>query len=228
MQLNNIFNRLTDIELSQLSIGGADEDGITEHDYPKIITAINAGMEQLYIRFPLKLQEIMIQQFDHITNYKLHSDFALSNTASTEPYKYINDYAPDTFTDDVIKIELVYNEIGVEVPLNDADDHYSFFTPEFNILQIPYPDAVNAASVVYRAMPTLISRTETDTTTEVAVPPTMVEPLIAYTTHLLVNDQEDKQTFLAKYLRLCEDLEKYGSFNVARNTNLKLWRNGWV
>jgi len=233
MLLSTVFDRLTTIELSQLAVGGEEEGAIEESNYPKILTAINGALNQLYIRFPLKLQEVMIQQFDHISNYTLHTDFAQSNTASTEVYKYINDYAAEPFTDDVIKVELVYNEIGVELPLNDPDDHYSVFTPQYNVLQIPYPDAANAVSVVYRATPTLLVTTSTDLTVDVPIPPQMIEPLIAYTAHLIfgagnIGGSEDASAYLAKYLRLCEDLEKYGAFNVTRNTNLKLWRNGWV
>ena len=185
MLLSEIFEYLSYGELAQVSLGGGGthEIGILPEDYPKIITNINLGLTELHKRLPLKQNEVIIKLYSHITNYILHSDYSESNLASSKPYKYIQDQNNlEPFNDDVILIRHVYDEAGDEFPINNLNESTSLFTPQQNVLQVPWPDNENSLSIIYRAGPKKInhiglSRPEL---VEVDLPPQFLEPLCSY------------------------------------------------
>jgi len=236
MILSEIFDHLTYGELSQLAIGGNNTDGIKEADYKAIVGHINLALTELYKRFPLKLNSVAIQLYDHITNYKLHSDYAITNESSTETYKYIIDSPYYPFTDDVLMIERVINENAEELPLNDTNEYYSLFTPMYNVVQVPYPDLDNAIEVQYKAAPTKIDTTvdgfDPDTT-EVVIPNHMLEPLLTYVAYRIytgnkLNKGSDISNLYSKFNALCAEIDYKGLVNKDINTNLNFWRNGWA
>jgi len=231
MLLSELLESLSLVELSQLAVSGESTRAIPIDMYPIVITHINSALSQLYSKFPLKHRQVIIQQYAHIANYVLHDRYARSNTTSTETYKYIMDSEFDIFTNDVISVDRVFNENGDEVSLNNADDYYSVFTRVYNVIQTPYPEDENAWTVIYRASPTKIDvNIEDPSTVEVEFPPHMLEALSAYVAHKALStiNPDASSTAIGKFLRLCEDMDKYGLYNRDFNTNLKLWRNGWV
>lgn len=155
MILLQLMKDLTYGELAQLEIGklipGEFQSEPDPTKYEQLLTHINLALNEIYMRFFLSSKEIDIQQHAEITHYLLHSDFAESNTASLEDPKYIIDTAETPFQDDILKIEEVYDEEGLKLPLNDTTEDTSLYTPNFRTVQHPYPDDANMFSVQYRA-----------------------------------------------------------------------------
>lgn len=150
MYLSKLFKQLATGELSQVAI--SENGSIQEDSYDAIITHLNIGLTKLYTRFPLLEKEVVIQQFEHITQYRLSSKYAVSNEDSTEVYKYIIDSTDNPFMDDVLRVEQVFDEEGNYIKLNDEyTDGRVFFTPAYDLLQIPMPEENNAVFVTYRA-----------------------------------------------------------------------------
>jgi len=219
MLLSEIFNHLSDGELSQLALGNGDLQEIEAKNYRKLINYINLGLTELYKRFPIKIKEVVVQQYDHIATYYLHTKYAQTNTASTETYKYIVDYVADPFDGQVFNIEAVFDEDGQEVPLNDEELLYSIFTPQYNAIQVPYPELENALSVSYRSGPTKIDTSTTDIyNTEVDVPEYLLEPLLTYIAYKAYaganysNGQEGVNIY-SKFLAQCNDVDRFGLTN---------------
>ena len=104
MLLADLFSYISTLDSSSINIGGDDNGDIASNHYPKVINAINLAMIDLYTEFPVKVRGMTIQLYSHITEYYLDSDYAATNTESTEVYKYITDTANNPFTDDVIHI----------------------------------------------------------------------------------------------------------------------------
>ena len=182
MYLSELFSLLSTGEFSGLYIGGEDNEGIPTSEYPTVANHINLGLTDLFTRFPLKEKEVIIQQYDDITMYKLHSDFAETNTVSTEDPKFIKDTATDPFLDDIIRIERAHQEDGTEIPLNDYGASDSWFTPSWDTVQIPTPVSTNTANFIFRAMhPKLVVTESTDPATVVVdIPFTFVNALLMY------------------------------------------------
>ena len=155
MNLKDVFTALTYGELKSLALGDfCAEDFESAPDplhYAQIMSHIQLGLTELYTRFLLRVDEIFVQQYEHIEIYSLTWPYCVTNTASTEPYKYVLDSTESPFQDNVLKIEECYNEIGEKLVLNESDDDESMFTPSFNTIQVPQPVSANVIGVQYRA-----------------------------------------------------------------------------
>lgn len=235
MYLKEIFEQLMVGELANLSMGGVNEEGIHECDYPKIIPHINLGLVELYKRFPIKMNEVVIQQFDHIQTYVLDSKYAITNKESREPTKYIIDSIYQPFTDDVLKIEKVFNELGEQLYLNDFEEYFSVHTPVYNTVQIPYPDRENQCIISYRAKHVHIPSDHIDPkSVEIDIPYSLVEPLlnfIGYRVNMNTagDDRQDSDRYLQRFEMTCKKIEELKLIDIVDNTeNSKLRKAGWV
>lgn len=235
MLLSEFFDQLTYGEFAQLSIGGEPKGEISPSDYPRMISHVNAALTRLHTRFLIREDEVIIQQYDHITQYYLRPEYAQSNVASLETYKYIIDSAESPFLDNVLRIERAYEEDGEEIVLNQASDERSVFTPRYDTIQIPHANSANAISVVYRGNHPKIDLATTDpSTVEIFIPPSFIEALGFYVASRMyapmgTTEQGNESTsYYARYEAACQTLERYGMLNADNSANTKLEMNGWV
>jgi len=214
MNLLDVFTALTYGELKQLKLGGFDADSLESapvpDSYAPLISAINLGLTELHKRFLLKTEEIYVQQYAHIEIYTLAWKYAATNTASTEPYKYIVDTVAAPFQDNVLKIEEIYNEIGELLVLNDADDDESLFTPTYRSIQVPAPVSANVLGVQYRANhPKLVfARGMQPANVEIELPEGLLEALLYYIamrsfSSLNTDDNHESDNYLKKFEASC-------------------------
>jgi len=247
MLLSDLFDQLTYGELSQLEMGGVDEVGIESKDYKRIIPHINLALTELHKRFLIRKEEVVLDCFDHIEDYTLHSRFAVTNTASPEPYKYIHDSEYEPFQDNVIKIEKVFNEDGQELYLDETDPYiirtelnlttqkrWSVHTLNYNTIQIPYPMHENALFVEYRAEHEKIQIAGLDPTkVEVKIPSYLLEPLLLYIagrvySNLGGNSAQEGIAYMGRFEASVATIDRLNLVNKANATNQKLEVNGWV
>jgi hypothetical protein len=155
MKLSNVFEQLAFGELSQLSISKNqfEKIGITDvAQYKELIPHINLALTELHTRFFLKSSELILQQNIAVNTYILNLEHAVSEDPGSSPETYyIVDTVGNPFKNDLLKIEQVFDEEGVVVPLNDSTDTDSVFTPTYNTLQIPFALTENSNSIIYRA-----------------------------------------------------------------------------
>lgn len=236
--LRDIFNDLETGELSQFSFSGDLDDptGVQIADYPILIRHINRALLSLHTRFCLKEQEVAIDLDPIIALYTLDSKYAQSNANSTEPVKWIADTVENPFTDDIIRIQEVYDETGLKLPVNDNNNNYSVFLPNYKTLQVPYPAADTTLFITYRAKHVEIDPlTQDPSLVDIDIPDYCVEPLLAYVTSRVYSSSSDQvkqsmsQTFMAKYELMCKELEDMNVLhNTPNDTNIKLEKGGWV
>lgn len=235
MKLSEIFEQLTYGELAQISIGGALEGGITKANWPNVISCINMALTDLHTKFPLREQELVIQQYNQINYYKLHSDYSV-RSQSSQPIKYIVDTAYLPFTDNIIRIERLFDEVGNEIRLNDDSIKHPVYTPAYDTIQVMFPSSANAMFVVYRGDHTKIPLTTlTPSTVEVHLPPAFLPALMAYVAHRITASKGDtesvalSQTLFAKYNYLCDELIRLSVLNDSDNTTQDVaGARGWV
>lgn len=234
MLLSRIFEHLTYVTVPQLSISGAASGAVNPDDYPKLITVTNAGLVDLYTRFQLRTRELPLQLQEGKTIYKLHSDYAESNTASTETVKYIVDGTViHPFIDNIIVIDQVFDEIGNELPLNDAALANSVFTPSQIELQVPQANSANMLAVLYRALPDIIPTSTTNLATiEVDLPVHFLDALTNYMAWklLVALDRVDAQPGAqshANYLESINIIELKSVVVVDNYSNQRFGENGW-
>lgn len=237
MKLLEIFEMLQYGELANLSMSGGIEStpGIRTQDYPALVSHINLALTDLHTKFNLKEREVAIRQYETITQYELNSDFALTNTVSTEPVKYIIDSASNTFTDDVLRVNAIYDEIGNELPINDENKVGSLFLNSYKIVQVPFPANDNTIAVMYRANHAKLNVNTPDLNAEIELPAYCIEALLSYVAsrvHSQRTSQESQAlavSLLAKYVMLTDQIELRNVLHNSPNTtNIKLGVRGWV
>lgn len=234
MYLSDIFEQLTHGELAHITIGG-NGDEVLPSDYKKIIPHINLGLTELHKRFNVKLNEVIIDLYEHIQIYYLDQKYAQSNNDSTEPVKYISDSQFQPFRNDLLQILTVYNENGEELFLNDASQPYSVYTPSFNAIQIPYNYEENSLGVIYRATPDKIVYTPTidPSTYWINLPNTLLEPLLYYIASrafsVLNTDQNvEGNNYMQKFEMSVQRIIDLGLMNKDTYINNRLELAGWV
>lgn len=235
MKLSELFSYLTYGELSNLKVGGKECGGIYPKYSDEVLSFIKQGLTDLHTRFTLKQNEVVVQQFDHITEYALRYRYAESNLESLEPYKWIMDTPERPFQSDIISIEEIYDEVGNELYNNYDNQKYSIFTPAYDIVQVPYPYADNAMAVVYKAdHPTIDLNKYKPSEIEVELPVVLVRALILYVAslaHSAIGSPEGVQTGFAKmqeYQAMCMEIELRGVVAKENWTNKQIGGNGWV
>jgi hypothetical protein len=231
MLLSEFKEYLSYGELSQLNAGALLTDAT---QYQRLITSINLGLIELYKRFPIKTSEVVIQLHEEITNYVIHSSNAESQMpigGDSDAY-YVKDSSYYPFRDDILLIVQVFNEDGMEIPLNDENKQYSLFTSSHNSIQHPYPDDDNAITVLYHCIAPKLAVESTDDSVDIDIPQQFTEALLNYVAYRMfasINMNSAEATnYYAKFETSCAMVTNLGLIQKSNTTNMKLEDSGWV
>lgn len=235
MKVDEIFTRLSIGYLSNLSMTTEGSGTInTVNNKNKIIGYINEALTRIYSRFAILEREVLIQQYIHITNYHLDKRFAVNNPdRPVDNFPYILDLPAEPFSDDAIKILVVRDYEGYELPLNDDTRSNSLFTPYPTILQIPNPDVGQIISCVYQALHEKLTFGVFDA--EIAIPVVLEEALLSKVASYVYRDIATQESTVKgqehglNYESICIEIEQrdHASITSLRN-NTKFNRNGFV
>lgn len=230
MILDDLFGYIAEIDSASLDLDTDGDGVITAANVPKVIKAINLGLLQLYMEFPIREKMVVVQLYAHITDYLLTFAYAETNTEGSEPYKYIMDTIFDPFADDILKIQSVTDEGGQELPLNTNNQIWSLFTPAHNIIQHPYPNDENAIFIAYRARHPEIAIDAVAATYDVAIPPQVLPLLLLFVHHKLVASVNQKESMekLQEYMLQMKNISNLIMFNEESSANEKLTQNGFA
>ena len=249
MTLQEIFDQLTHGELSQISIGGAEQGKIDKKNYAAIINHINLALSTIYKRFSLKQGRVLLGLVPGKTRYEIHNKFAQSNVDSEELVKYLRD-SQDPYRNDLLKIERVLTEDGHDLVLNDETTPYALLTPNYKTLLVPLdiverkqglPDELKTGvlDLVYRANHhKLILKDEWGVDyfdeLEVELPDAYLEALLYFVASRInnpigmTNEFHAGNSYSAKYEQECARLEMLNLEVDQGYQNTRLRAGGWV
>lgn len=234
MLLSDLFDQLRHGELSQHKIGGKSAGEIKIERYPEMVTYFNSALLNLHGRFLIREDELVLQQHDSVTLYKLEPKYA-TNSGSNELIKYIIDTPNNLFLDNILRIERVYDELAKELPINDSTKSDSIYTPKYNVIQIPLPVATNALTIIYRGNhPRIKPKDLNPLLEEIDIPDVLIEALLNYISYKIMmplggNEFGNiSQEFLIKYETACKHVLDYKLLSSDNTSNIKLELFGWV
>lgn len=238
MKVSELFYRLSVGELSNLAMSNEGNGEIRQQDQGKLLVYTNAALMAVHKRFVLNTKEVLIETIDHIVNYHLKVQFALSSN-STERNKYIIDSVGSPFTGDVIRILEVYDAMKWKLPLNDPGHSESLFTPGPNVLQVPNPINRMALSVMYQAnhdpLEFLGLKNEEVLAQHIEMPEFLESALlnhVAYKVFSHLNGAEHQskaQEYIAMYEAECSEIEENDLIGQSQSTTqTKLQERGFV
>lgn len=184
-----------------------------KNDVDAILGYINLGMIELYKRFPLKVEEHVIELEDGTEVYTMPSDFMWMVAAYDE--------VPED-SDDIVAV----------IPINEEDNLLSINTVAWNKVQVPVTVDGAYISIIYVASPETI--TSSNLEDEIDLPPQMIEALlnyIGYRGHGSVNGEinAENNTHLMRFEASCKRIDKMGMFTSDDlDMSSKFYSRGWV
>ena len=233
MQLSKFMEMLSLGTLSQVNLGFNSDEGVTPNNYPTVVAAIELGLLDLYSRFAIKTEEVILRQYDHIFLYELNRKFAISNTDSAEVYKYILDSVGNPFKQRVLRIDAVYDGEGTCYALNDSKHCDSLYTPYPTTLQIPCPKHPNTMHLMCRvAHDELVVDCVLEQ--ELYVPLGLVNCLITYVKAKILESRptiearNESMLLMQQYEQLCFQADAFGMVTSDQTSNTKLRDRGWA
>ena len=159
-----------------------------------IILFLNAGMTELYKRFPLATNEHIVDLIEGTTLYDLPAD-----------YMYVMSAYEEVSVEGELRIS--------EVPVNDENNERSIFFPNHKEVQIPDSETGAFISIIYVAKPTYY--TAADLAVELDLPETLTNCLmhyIGYKAHLGIraDGQSENNAHFVRFERSCDKARELG------------------
>ena len=234
MYLSDFFDQLTYGEFSQLSLSGAENEGILSEHWPAAVSHIQLGLTELYKRFPIRLKEVQIQQYTAISSYRLEENYTVSTGSAGT--LYIMD-AADPFTNTVLRIEKVYDDTNAEYfDLNDDGNELSLHTTAFDTIKVPTPVEGNTMTVTYRSNhDKIVIAGLVPETTMLEIPDSLIEALLYYVasrahTSLPTLDTgvNEGNVYLAKFEASIAKITELSLLTNVNRTNNRIGNNGWA
>lgn len=235
MRILELFRLLSYGELSNLDLSVEGSGSIKKERQPQLINYINEGLLKLHSRFPLIQKNLIVELQSTIITYPLKLEYAESVGSDVE-YPFIKDRPDQPFAGDVIKILEVHSSCGSELPLNDKGNPHSLFTPQPDVLQVPYPKAGLVLGVQYQARhPLLLVQGRDLLEQKIEIPFFLEAALQNYVAHKVfshMNGPENtakSQEFMSHYETICVDIELRDLVNQSFGTTQhKLEMRGFV
>lgn len=231
MTLQDIFDQLTFGELSQLSIGGGEGGEIIAANYPKVLAHVTLGLTALYKRFALKEGGATIRIDPARKTYRIDTE--------GDAY-FVTGYYDEEFNNDILKIEEVLDSAGKSYVLNDRNNPYAMSTPSPTVLRLPeqwVDDLVpETVTLVYRANhPKItIGAGFNPAAVYMELPDSHLEALLMFVASRahnpvgMTNEFHAGNSYYAKYLAACQELENQNLQQDQAANNTRFSRGGWV
>lgn len=231
MQLQELFRQLSVSEFSNISLGDKGAGTIRESDRAAVVVHTNDALLILHSKFNLREKLVLIDEISGKTTYRISSDHALSSGNPVEPV-FIRDSEHTPFEDDFICAIDAQDSEGNEYVFNQRDNKNSLFTPEPDIIQIPYAKTGRTMGIVYQAKAKDIVQGANE---EIELPAILVPALRCYIAHLVYSGMNGQQNIalgelhLVRFEEHCERISQTNLLNSgwsASNKNFE--NNGWV
>jgi len=201
-----------------LAVRGELKKLAVKDDTDSVISFINLGMIELYKRFPLDTEEVIIE-LGRVTD-------------GNDSYERISDTVYK-LPNDLMYISAAYEEDGTEIGINREDDPLSIMTISWNKIQVPV--ATNGAfiSVIYVKEPALIVNTPEVLTEDIELPVQLVEALlhyIGYRGHGSIdgNIQAENNTHYQRFEASVQRAKTLGVITVDGPLSRNVQEKGWV
>jgi len=201
-----------------LAVKGELKKLAVKDDTDSVISFINLGMIELYKRFPLDTEEVIIELgrvTDNNDSYERISDTV---------YKLPND---------LMYISAAYEEDGTEIGINKEDDPLSIMTISWNKIQVPVATSGAFISVIYVKEPALIVNTPEALAEDIELPVQLVEALlhyIGYRGHGSIdgNIQAENNTHYQRFEASVQRAKMLGVMTADGPLSRNVQEKGWV
>lgn len=215
MELGKMYRELSMGVLRNIAQANDGNGEISVNYRPTVVMYLNEGLNRLHSKFLLRENDLILQMYADVTNYHLVKRFATyagneMPPENREERRYILDLPDEPFKEDVALIMQVFNNDGVQLPINDEFSVASVFTPQQQILQIPMPVDNRVVSVSYQALHPEIVHTDDDAF--IFLPAHLMDALKAFVGFRAFSDMNQKDSreraaeLLGMYEGICDEI----------------------
>lgn len=176
------------------------------NDDAAILVALNLGIVELYKRFPLQVDEAIISLRDAKTEYKLDGTDADVSMPSNSQFMWA--VAAYQEVEDAIDETKITTK---QIPINEEENPLSIQTVAWNAVQVPVVNAGAYISIIYVAVPKLITADNLNAT--LPLPPQMLEPLMeymCYQANSTLDAEIDTDKYYQRFEASCSKVELRG------------------
>lgn len=213
MYLSEVINSLSNSEFSQLALGGKSFEDLSEVQLTQYTDHVNMGLMALYKRFNLKQGELEINVTENVRVYPI--------------------------TDrSFLKVEEVFDDMGVELVLNDESNTDSVLTPNTRTIKLPLTLVTTKVKLVGRAAHPKLDPEDVlglgADVIELELPDAYLWALSLFVASRVHNpigmgqEFNSGNTYYQKYEMECQRLENEGLAVDRVPSNNRLARGGWV
>jgi hypothetical protein len=237
--LNELFVDIASGELNQTGLVDEDTGLLKTSSYPKIVSALNMGLIEIYKRFLLKEKECNIYQQSGVEIYYLRSEY-VSDIDFMGDDGYIEDSEFEYFDDDLVRILRAYNSAGDKVPIdNKAYPDTGIFTLAYDTIKMVPSSPPDIISIVYQAFLkikiddyTLLDPSKI----KIQAPNTIKDALLTYVAGRILQSQNTRaaegeqnlsMTYRAKFENACLQIKNAGLEIQVNDTRSSFEANGW-
>lgn len=238
MLLSDVFEQLAYGELSHMYASAegdtdTDETGIRPDKRRQIMAHVKMGLTELHKRFLLREGRVTVELQDNKRTYVLDTKYLRDDD---HPDRYLIDKEDQPFSDNVFKIERVYDEKGEELPLNIMGDPESAHTPGFKTLVLPDGLKGDMVEVVYRADHPPLKPYLVEAAPQLVIldlPTTHMEALLMFIASRTLNplgaggEFHEGNMYAGKFERACALLETLNFEQGAIGSDTRFYDRGW-
>ena len=241
MVLQDLFDTLATGEFAHLSLANSVTGSIKEESYPRIVTALNRSLTEVYKRFLLKEKKVNIVQQEGLSRYYLRSKY-LGFSGATSSEAYLLDHEEEIFNNDVIRIMAITDNAGIPVKVNPpytCNEETFFRTKQFDTLDLVTEKTGQIFTIEYQASyPKITIDEEFDPDTyQLYYPPFIEDALINLIASILIKGKTTKasegegyasNSFMAKYELSCLRILELGLTEEFYTEDVRFNRRGFV
>jgi len=229
-----IMSNLTYGELSQYAVGGANQGQVLEKDYPRVMSAINRGVNEIQKDLSVHEGSIRLRLIEGVLTYPIHSQHSM--VTGTHVHKFVDDSTYEPFEDDILRILRVYDKGGTELPINEHNLSNTIYVPAHNVIQHPFVIDQDILGVVYSRFSKAVTVTtaEEAASTYLAIPDPTLSALYAYVASIMsagittAQEISDSDKWRAEYEARIAKLKYNPATPPESYSNTKLTDNGFV
>lgn len=238
--LSKIFDDLAYGEFANIAMGKSQLDSITEKHYPRVLSALNLGLTELYKRFKLKEKEFDIHQQTGVSVYYLRTD-NMGDVGDLDSETYlVSSNDDDPFADDIIKILEAYDSDGEEVKINfSGDPDNSIFTQAHDIIKMTPSSPLETISIVYQAThpPITITPNFDPKLVKLYFPDFILEALLNFVASRIFKGKTSKAaegethlslTFIQQFEHACRKIVELGLVADEELSHNRFTTDGWA
>jgi len=238
VDLKLIISLLENGELKNTGLINQKTKQLAYGSLKSVIEHINLGLTNLFSRFNLKQNELVLHALPEVRYYYLRDNrIALASNMNRETYIERTDAVKDGIN--LVQVMEIFNELGSRISINDRNEIPYIQTSTYDCLNISSLNSAEKFYVIYKAKPKTIVLDSSFSLDDykIDMPDAFIEPLLMFVASKIFRpmgannstaNADKSYACYQQYEAQCLQLLQLGLASQCNDTVNKFTQNGWV